>query len=54
MVEHVKTLVRNVFEDIKIMPVYKLKEDLPMIMSWCIGPHQENVTLMEAAWTLPC
>ena len=37
-------MVRNVSEDIQITPV-KLMKDLATVMSWCIGPHQEKVTI---------
>ena len=31
------------------MPVQILK-DMTIVMSWCIGPHQEQVTLIEPTW----
>ena len=37
-------MVRNVSEDIQITPV-KLMKDLATVMSWCIGPNQEKVTI---------
>ena len=42
-------MVINVSEDIQKMSA-KLKKDLAIVMSWCIGPHQEKVALRELAW----
>ena len=41
-------MVRNVSDDIQMTPVKHMK-DLTTVMSWCIGPNQEKVTIGKPA-----